>query len=127
MQHHEDEDMMPLQRLELYTVRNANRGVHTSVALRDQNTRVYTMLRGRQAVSQQGLMLLCLNADFQSVFPSRVVGINSRCCGRGCSCILLLIRSYFLSCLGYTSVFVGAGMGAQTQCTTIILISYQWE
>lgn len=45
---------------------------------------------------------------------SRVVGINNRCCGRGCTCILLLLRPYFLSYLGYMSVFVSTGMGAHT-------------
>lgn len=99
MQHHEEEDMTQLKRLELYTVRNANRGVHTSVTLRDQNTRVHDAegeasrqpTRPDASVFERGL---------PKRVASRVVGINSRCCGRGCTCILLLIRSYFFELLG---------------------------
>lgn len=64
---------------------------------------------------------------------SRTVGLKSRWWGRGCTCYLLLIRFYLLSCLGYLSVFVSTGMGAHTQCAPQLSydwmhdISYKWE
>lgn len=64
MQHHEEEDMMQLESLVLYTERghfhsNTNRGVHVLITICDQNTHMHMMhVLGKPSANEVGCFFI---------------------------------------------------------------------